>query len=326
MNHKRILIANTSLIFIFVLLGVRLFDLQIWRHDEYSWIKRRQAFINSEWDVAINKKLNNQVQNILNKAIKEYPEINETLIIVSQPSTGNILAIARHNQWYVPLLEAKPIIFLILSAGGIEQKSFDIEQTKLGALLLKEYFLSPSKITNEALSIYAQNLGINVLTDYFSAFGIGQGSDLLWRPIKEASFDLQELIDKGEGVFLSPFQISRIVGITANKGSFRNSHIILKGSADIIARILKENVKYGSAVDIGIVGYEIGGIEFSSDKSFSDKNRNSCLVGFIDNLPRDQRIVVLTMTHTKSNTIDVFAINKKLFHNTVVEVIRHSEN
>lgn len=315
-------VISTSVVFfaLFMVLIGRLFYMQVAEREKYAQVK---SVPNLEWKAEIRNPLNKKLNADLAKLVKDKPELSHALIVVSSPSKGAILVFATHNLKKQPLLDANPILLLLFAMAGVEQEGHDIESMTVNGFTLKALLRDSSKVSDKILAAYLNEVGIDTAKDYLAAFGIGEGAELLWKTDRILTLDL-EAIAGGEGGYLSPFQILRIVGAAGNEGKIANAQLIVKGTSQIFSKLLKDNARDGSAKDFSIAGYEAGGLKFASKKFFGERIRNSCFVGFIERPKPDQRVAVLTMLNTKEN-IDLDGINRILFRKTVLEVLKQAE-
>lgn len=323
MIRTRIYIAIIIFVVVFSLIAVRMFYLQILRHNELQQFYPISAIY---WNLPLDKNIQQIADKILKRYLNKHPDIYESLIIVSLPSEGNIIAFAHYGS-NTPAIEAKPILLLMMVAAGIEHKCFDMEQTRIGSYSLNEYFLDPSNIDTETLASCAKNIGIRILAEYFESFGVGQGGTFLFLPGEgKRTFDLQELVDKEQGILLTPLQITKIVGIIANDGIFQSSSVILKGTSDVLKNILKNAVNYGTGKEVKITGYELGGIGFIFSQRGCQQIKDSAFVGFTNTGFSDDKIVIFSMIRVKSKaSVNISKINRDLFRRITYETIRYLE-
>lgn len=322
MIRTRIYISIIIFVGVFLLIAVRMFYLQILKHNELKQFHPPAIYWNLPLDKNIQLIIADKIQN---RYLNKHPDIYELLIIVSLPSEGNIIAFAHYGS-NTPAIEAKPILLLMMVAAGIEQKCFDMEQTRIGSYSLNEYFLDPSNIDTKTLASCAKNIGIRILAEYFESFGVGQGTFLFLPGEGKGTFDLHELVDKGQGILLTPLQITKIVGIIANDGIFQSSSVILKGTSGVLKDILKNAVNYGTGKEVKITGYELGGIGFIFSQRGCQQIKDSAFVGFTNTGFSDDKIVIFSMIRVKSKaSANISKINRDLFRRITYETIRYLE-
>jgi cell division protein FtsI/penicillin-binding protein 2 len=179
----------------------------------------------------------------------------------------------------------------------------------------------------------AQKLGAKTLRDYFLRFGLGKptGIDLEgedtgvvkdlseWRPIDLATASF------GQGVSVTPLQLTRIFAAIANGGELVRPFVVLelhdadrvikvkpevvgrpisKKSAEIMVEMLTAAVEGGEAKYYNIKTHKVAGktgtAQIPVGGRYDPRKTNATFVGF---LPHDPRFVMLVMLRQPSSSI-----------------------
>jgi cell division protein FtsI/penicillin-binding protein 2 len=310
--------------------------------------------------------LSKDVQKIVEEELRRYAfkyDIAGGIVIVMEPYTGEILAMADYpffdpnsflkysadiyntNGAIQELVESKPILFMIMTAGGIERKELSLKESSFGKPKLADYFSSFREIDTELLNSLSHYLGKSIKSEYLRLFGVGRktGIDLPFE--SDGALSLYTLRYGGEGIFMTPIQITETMAIVANDGiatppvlakkqtqgamkneenSSKSNRVILKGTSHVLKQALLNSVNRNTR-EMHIEGYPIGGIGFEFLDRSGQPLAGAGFTGFKDDNDPENRFVVFTMIKIPRDSkkeSDFVKVAQKLFRTITYETIR----
>lgn len=313
-------------------------------------------------NIALSRNIHQRVEEELKHYAFKYRLVEGT-VVVMRATNREIVVMANYPLydpnifWKYPpaildtnravhqAIEPKGLLMLLMTAAGIEKKTLSLHDTHFGQLSVEEYLLATSSVDSGVLGRVARYLGTSTVRDYFRSFGIGRQTGIDVQAESEGTLSEPVFLSGGQGVLMTPIQISNAVAALVSDGRMRRPKIlvsgqsiiapeeeaprpILMGTTIVLRRILEKVVSVGQGKGALVEGYQVGGIGLKLSGNAKQKNSDAAFVGFVSENSWRERLVVFVMIRLAGTTDSEKALDtaKGLFRTVTYQAVKYWES